>query len=89
MSKAYKTRNKAARQAKKRAAKAAKKAMYASLRDSGITKASRRATIKARKGKKLAKNFKNVNVAAAIARPILGKPAGWVNRKAARLTAGK
>lgn len=89
MSKAYKTRNKEARKSKKRAAKAAKKALYQSFAAQGITKASRRNSIKQRKQKKLAKDFKNVNVAAALARPALGKPDGWVNRKAERLTKGK
>lgn len=85
MSTSSKTRNKEARKAKKRAARAAKKAMYQSFAAQGLTKKTRRASIRQRKAKKLAKDFKNVNVAAALARPALGKPAGWVNRKAERL----
>lgn len=85
MSKAYKTRNKEARKSKKRAAKAAKKALYKSYADQGITKKTRRQAIKARKGKKLAKDFKNLNTAAVLARPNYRGVPGWVNRKAERL----
>lgn len=87
MSTGSKTRNKEARKSKKRALRAQKKASYAALRDSGITKKARRAIIKQRKGKKLAKDFKNKNKAAVLARPAIGKPAGWVNRAAEKLAA--
>lgn len=85
MSTSSKTRNKEARKAKKRALKNAKKAAYAALRDQGVTKKSRRALIKQRKGKKLAKDFKNKNIDAAVARRPQNKPKGWVNRKATNL----
>jgi hypothetical protein len=85
MSTSSKTRNKEARKSKKRAAKAAKKATYQAWAEQGVTKKSRRAQLKARAGKKLAKDFKHTNVAAALARPTIGKPAGWVNRRAERL----
>lgn len=52
-----KTQKRAQRLAKKRADKAAMKAQYEGYRDAG--KNSKRAAIKAKKGVKLAKNFKH------------------------------
>lgn len=85
MSKKYQTQNKAKRKAQKLARKAALKAQYQSFRDEGITKKSRRRVIQKRKGARLAKDNKVINTKAVLARPAIGKPPNWVNRKAVAL----
>lgn len=85
MSKKYQTQNKSKRKTQKLARKAALKAQYQAYRDAGITKSSKRRTVKKRKGARLAKDNRTINLKAVLARPALGKPEGWVNRKAVGL----
>lgn len=85
MSKKYQTKNKAKRKSQKLARKAALKAQYQAYRDEGITKNSRRRTIEKRKGARLAKDNKTIDTKAVLQRPTIGKPPGWINRKAVAL----
>jgi hypothetical protein len=78
-------KNREQRKLERASRKRAMQEQYKAWAYAGITKKSRRATMRVRAAAKLAKDNKQVNVVAVLNRPQLGKPAGWVNRKAALL----
>lgn len=78
-------KNREQRKLEKASRKRSMQEQYKAWAYAGITKKSRRATLKVRAEARLAKDNKQVNVKAVLSRPTFGKPPNWVNRKAVQL----